>query len=272
MRDITILRELLETPTYSGQEARMINYLVNYCTGCGYDSQVDSAGNVLIIKGKPPVDGFYPLVCAHTDTVHPPGPPVTVMERRGNLLGYADDLGGVRAGMGGDDKAGIFVCLELLRTQPCLKVALFTSEEIGCLGSKSAEDFFFQDVGYAIEFDSPHNDIVSFSCDGQELFDDKGQFIRRAELLLETHGTTKWQRHPYTDVAVLRRRFGFECLNLPCGYFAMHSEHDFVNLAGVENAIELGTKLLTVLGCQRYTLKPGFKNECVGRYVTGFML
>lgn len=270
MRDITVLRELLGTPTYSGQEARMINYLVGHCTSRGYDFQVDSAGNVLIIKGKPPVDGFYPLVCAHTDTVHQIGSPVIVTERRGNLVGHTPT--GARAGMGGDDKAGIFVCLELLRTQPCLKVTLFTSEEIGCLGARSVEDFFFQDVGYAIEFDSPNNDIVSFSCDGQQLFDDMGQFIYRADPLLEFHGATKWQRHPYTDVAVLRRRFGVECLNLPCGYFKMHSDEDYVNLAGVENAIELGTKLLTVLGCQRYALKPGFRNESVSRNVTGLML
>lgn len=251
----------------------MINYLLSHCEAHNYDFQLDRAGNVLIVKGKPPVDGGrYPLVCAHTDTVHYIMPDTySVREQNRKLMGFWDNSG-KRAGMGGDDKAGIFVCLELLRTMPCLKVALFVSEEIGCLGARAAEDLFFQDVGYALEFDSPHNDIVSFSCDGQQLFDDQGQFINRAANLLETHGATKWQNHPYTDVAVLRRRFGFECLNLPCGYFGMHTDSDYVCLDGVENAIELGTKLLTVLGCCHYSLRPGFKNESVSRYVTGLIL
>jgi di/tripeptidase len=157
-----------------------------------------------------------------------------------------------QCGIGGDDKAGVFVCLELLLALPVLKAAFFVDEEIGCLGSRQADPMFFEDVGYCIEFDSPNNDILSFSCDGVQLCDESGAFLKAAEPILTEFGAVKWQYHPFTDVAQVRRKFKIECLNLPCGYYNMHSNDEYVVVKDTERAVDLGKALIESLGLRRY--------------------
>jgi hypothetical protein len=71
--------------------------------------------------------------------------------------------------------------------------------------------------------------------------------------VLEAHGLTRWQRHPFTDVMALRERFGFSCLNLSCGYRNWHCPDEYVVLDEVEVALASGEDLFRVLGCRRYT-------------------
>lgn len=236
----TLLKSLLAVPTFSRQEYRMIAFIATQLRSMGIPYRVDLWGNVYATKGEGP--GFYPLVCAHTDTVHIMEIPTQIIECGGKMCACGPD--GMNVGCGGDDKAGIFVCLEMLRISPRLKAAFWASEEIGCLGSLHADPEFCADVGYCIEFDSPNGDIVSFSCDGVQLFDDRGPFAEAAVPIMDAHGMNKWQYHPFTDVAALRRRFTFECLNLPCGYHCMHTEHEYVALSEVKNAISVGMSII----------------------------
>jgi hypothetical protein len=180
---------------------------------------------------------------------------MTVVEEDGCFVAYGED--GQRIGLGGDDKAGVYVCLELLLAMPVLKAAFFVDEEIGCLGSRQADPAFFEDVGYCIEFDSPNNDILSFSCDGAQLCEEDGALLKIAEPLLTKFGAVKWQWHPYTDVAQLRRKFDFECLNLPCGYYNMHTEDEHVVIEDTARALEMGKSLIQALGCNRYFMPKG---------------
>ena len=117
---------------------------------------------------------MYPCLAAHLDTVYPL-PPVEIVERDGVLIDL--DSHGCRAGMGGDDKAGVFICLELLERFENMVVAFFASEETGCVGAYRAEPEFFRNVGCVIEFDSPGGGIVSHSAGGEQLFANDGQFI-----------------------------------------------------------------------------------------------
>jgi hypothetical protein len=55
--------------------------------------------------------------------------------------------------------------------------------------------------------------------------------------MLEAHGLTRWQHHPFTDVMALRERFGFSCLNLSCGYYNWHRPDEYVALNEVEAAL-----------------------------------
>jgi hypothetical protein len=156
---------------------------------------------------------------------------------------------------------------------PVLKAAFFVDEEIGCLGSRQADPAFFENVGYCIEFDSPNNDILSYSCDGWQLCREDGYLLRTAEPILNRYGVVKWQRHPYTDVAQLRRKFDFECLNLPCGYYHMHSDQEYVCIADAARAVELGKELITALVETRYTICRGQETTKPERLkVTGLLL
>jgi len=242
-----LLREVLSVPTCSRQTSLMVSWLQRWLLAHTIPFYTDKLGNVYATKGV--TNAFYPAVCAHTDTVHPPQP-FTVVDRGGKFV--AVNRANHQVGLGGDDKAGVYVCLELLLSVSVLKAAFFVDEEIGCIGSKQADSSFFDDVGYCIEFDSPNNDILSFSCDGAQLCEEEGPLLRIAEPILTKFGAVRWQWHPYTDVAQLRRKFDFECLNLPCGYYHMHSDQEYVCIEDTARALELGITLLAALGCNRY--------------------
>ena len=246
-----LLKEILAIPTISGQERDVVDFLMIHAAAHGYAYEVNG-GNVFITKGTPKPGEFYPLVCAHTDSVHALQPMEIVQDDKGCLYAV-DPKTRAHIGCGGDDKAGVFICLELLARLPVLKAAFFWGEEVYCKGSHAAGPEFFEDVGYCIEFDSPQCDIVSYSCDGVQLFEEHGEFAKLAVPILDSHGMNRWQNHPYTDVAVLKRRFDFTCINLPAGYYYMHSQNEIVNMTDVANAIIVGDKLVEALGYKKYS-------------------
>ena len=61
------LKELLSIPTKTWEEERLINYLIGHFEEKGYLYEVDDMGNLYVTKG---ISEHYPLVLAHTDSVH----------------------------------------------------------------------------------------------------------------------------------------------------------------------------------------------------------
>ena len=154
-------------------------------------------------------------------------------------------------GIGGDDKCGVFACLTLLKELPYLKAAFFVSEETGCHGSKKAKDEFFQNVGYAIQFDAPENWMITEKCFGQVLFDRESDFFNVCDKVL-TEGMDnermKYMIHPYTDVYALRGKFDFSCINFSIGYYNYHTKHEYVVVEDVFKGIDMGRKMIENLG------------------------
>ena len=156
-------------------------------------------------------------------------------------------------GIGGDDKCGIFACLSLLEILPNLKVAFFVSEEIGCVGSLKADKAFFNNVGYAIQFDAPENWMVTQYCYGQKLFDEQSEFFIKCEPnFKEMMPNFVLESHPYTDVYSLRKLFDFSCINFSCGYYQYHTRNEYVVVEDLYNSILLGQKLIESLGNNLY--------------------
>lgn len=247
---LDLLKQLLAVPSPSGQEEPMVAFLTAYVNAGGGRQRgrcwSDAHRNVYIVKGDA---GFAPCVAAHLDTVHPVTP-VKIVKQAGMLVGYGPH--GHRTGIGADDKAGVFICLELLERMDDLAVVLFAGEEAGCRGAGAADAAFFDQVGYVLEFDCPARGLLSYTSGGIRLFQNDGDFIRRALPVLNRHGVTRWQRHPYTDVMALRQRFEFSCLNLSSGYYHWHRSDEYLVIAEVQAAIAIGEALVTALGCRRY--------------------
>jgi tripeptide aminopeptidase len=268
---IELLQQMLTIPSPSRREERMVAFLNEHVLRrgvkrCGQMVE-DQWNNVYIRKGKP---GIVPCVAAHIDTVQSMYP-VEIVQQGGALFGL--DESGQRTGIGADDKAGVFICLELLERFDDLTVMLFAGEEIGCLGAQNAPEDWFKDVGYVIEFDCPGRGLVSYTSNGVRLFANNGQFIQRAFPVLEQHGLTKWQRHPFTDVMALRRRFDFSCLNLSCGYHQWHQPDEYIVLDEVGAALTGGEDLLRALGRHRYTFDSGGADTPLAPLeVTGFQM
>lgn len=259
--DIKLLKQILSIPTYTGEEERLVKFLKTYLNEKSISFKVDDNGNIIATKGKANV---YPCLVAHTDTVHqiqsdkieirsvhrknPSG------ELKPAFTGFMPNTN-TPLGCGGDDKAGVFICLQLLDYFDNIKVFFSVSEENGCIGTKAAAKEWFKDVGYFIQFDSPENNTMSLTLGGRRLFTENGRFWELAKGLVFEHGITEYQHHSFTDVGFLGKEYGVDCLNLATGYYNLHTIHEYVVLEDVENSIILGKKLIKLLGQLKYERK-----------------
>ena len=258
-QNLELLKEVLSVPTKTYQEDLMVQYLVSWLTENNIEHFVDEHKNVYAIKQESPLiapDFYFPCVIAHTDTVHNIDTinireemlPNTQGEVKLSYKAYNDS--GLPTGIGGDDKAGVFACLTLLKELPYLKASFFVSEETGCHGSMKAKEEFFTNVGYGIQFDAPENWMITEKCFGQVLFDRETEFFDACnEVLTEGMGDRmKYMVHPYTDVYALRGKFDFSCINFSIGYYQYHTTHEYVVVEDVINGIDMGKKMIDKLG------------------------
>lgn len=253
------LKELLSIPTKTWEEDRIISYLIEHFESRGYHYEVDDMGNLYVTKG---ISEYYPLVLAHTDSVHDIKEMVVKEEYLPNSQGdkklalkaYTKD-GNLPTGIGGDDKAGVFICLQLLERFNVIKGFFPVAEETGCHGSRGAKESFFNNVGYAIQFDSTENDTMSLSLMGTQLFEQDSEFFNKTKDLILEHGFTQWRHHPYTDTMVLKERFNFACLNFAAGYYNYHSNNEYVIVEDVLNSTLLGEGVIKKLGNSFYEFK-----------------
>jgi putative aminopeptidase FrvX len=249
------LIDVLAIPTYYGDETRMTDYIIDFLLSHKIPFYIDKYGNIYATKGTTYV---YPCVVAHTDTVHP----ITeylVHEQDGRL--FAKTMNNKPCGIGGDDKAGVFMCLELLLHFNNIKAAFFVSEEVGCLGSHLSDPDFFDNIGYVMQFDAPGNDWVTHFSDGIKLFDENSKFFERIEPLLIEH-MCYYKRsglgvHPYTDVRALKTLYNISCINFSAGYYDMHTPYEHVRIVDVEHMLMIATKIIEVLGENFYEFSNG---------------
>jgi putative aminopeptidase FrvX len=256
--NLALLKEILCIPTFSLEEEKLINYLKKYLSNKPVSVEVDTVGNILVTKG---VSDCFPCLVAHTDTVHALVDEIDIREvERVNsqgeskpaLTGYLPKSD-VPTGCGGDDKAGVFICLQLLDKFEEIKIFFPIAEEIGCKGTNDAKAEWFTDVGYFIQFDSPENDTMSLSLRAKRLFDEKGTFWDICKDLIHDHGIVQLQHHSFTDVGYLGERNQVDCLNLATGYYNYHKQNEYVIIEDVQNAIDLGQRLLTAAGNKKYS-------------------
>jgi putative aminopeptidase FrvX len=262
MQDLEFLKEVLSVPTVSYKEDKMVEYIVKWLKDNNIDHYVDEHMNVYATKQEADVsdDFMFPCVVSHTDTVHNLDT-INIREmslrdsqKKFKLALKAFNDEGYSTGIGGDDKCGIFACLTLLKELPYLKAAFFVSEEVGCVGSRKAQVKFFENVGYAIQFDAPENWMITETCFGTRLFERGSDFFNICDKILTENMCEKrmYMKHPYTDVWALKNLFTFSCINISIGYYDYHSRNEYVVVDDVYNGIEIGRKFISELGYKKY--------------------
>lgn len=264
-------KELLSVPTQTYRETQMINHILGYVKTLPdiLDVYTDHKENIYITKGVLEKGEYYPMFIAHTDTVHTIDTINVVEEQHKKphtfginyddtkytmLKAYNDE--GNPTGIGGDDKNGIFIALELLQILPKVKVGLFVSEETGCIGSSECDVNFLQDVGYAVQFDCPTDKLITETCSGIKLFDKDSKFFKTIKnVFVETMEIDRaiLQNHPYTDVSQIKKKGDFACINLACGYYNMHTKSEMVCIDDVEKSINVGKEIVNKLGLTKHT-------------------
>ena len=272
--NIDKFKELLSVPTKTYKETKMVEHIMSSIGDMdGVTITCDEHNNIYATKGTLDEGEFYPMFISHTDTVHELVDKIIVKEElisRPYTFGKtfdkelvpclkAYDEKGNPTGIGGDDKCGIYVCLELLKQMDKVKVAFFVSEETGCHGSKNCNVDFLKDVGYCAQYDAPGDHLISLSCSGTQLFDVDGEFFKLAlpSIVKSFKNEMMVQSHPYTDIMQIKQKSDFSCINISCGYYNMHTSNEFVCVDDVVRAIEAGKNLVKDLGFKKYE----FKNE-----------
>jgi tripeptide aminopeptidase len=267
--NISKFKELLSVPSKTYQEEDMVEYLCNELdTIPGVSYYRDDMMNIYVTKGELNEGEYYPMFIAHTDTVHQKVDKIIVKEEnliRPNTFGKSfsnDEVSCLKAytedgnptGIGGDDKCGIFICLELLKTLDKVKIGLFVSEETGCHGSSKCDENFLQDVGYITQYDAPGNHLISEICSGVRLFERDSEFFEKTLKVIESAFGNEMlvQSHPYTDISQLKKKIDVCCINMSCGYYNMHTNQEFVSIEDVENAITAGLNMVKELGLKKY--------------------
>lgn len=257
----TMLREILSIPTCFEHEGLMIDFIVKFGHDNGMTVKVDHKRNIYLTKGEIGQDEYYPCVVAHTDTVHIDQIAMvadnrsivlreSVVSDKTRLSGF-DPKTTMVTGIGGDNKCGIYIALKLMLEFDVIKGAFFVEEEIGMKGSKEADDSFFEDVGYAIQFDAPTRNWFSSRLMNLPLWNEG--FFGTLSPVLEKHGVDNITNgDPFTDVLQIRKKYNLCCAVFPTGYYNQHTRDEYVIPEETEECFLLGIDALTVLGRQKY--------------------
>ena len=239
-----LLESLYSINSKSGNEARIKSFVIEQLSGINLHIEEDYFGNIFITKG---IADIYPCVTAHFDEVHSPGNRTIVWN---NGAVRAVDAEGNSTGCGADDKNGIWIIIQLLRSKQALKVALFVQEERdgeqpGCRGSRACPLSFFENVKYVLAVDRKGNsDVVIFSQKSGIPLCSK-DFI--PQLLLDKYGY-QCVEGGRTDVVALKERgLQVPCCNISCGYYNAHTNEEYTLFADLAKALSFVNELIDTI-------------------------
>lgn len=174
--------------------------------------------------------GTFPvLLVAHLDTVHKNKPELILYDPYKSVMSSPQ-------GIGGDDRCGVFMIFEVLKSYNC-SVLFCEDEEIGGVGARKfiktdlAKDLSFN---YAIEFDRKgKNDAVFYDCDNEEFED----------FITESYYNTSWGS--FSDISVVAPFLKCAAVNLSCGYYKAHTEDEYVVITEMLASINAACEILS---------------------------
>lgn len=248
------LIDVMSVQTTSYDVKRMNKYIRSYVKQIPDCKIYKDHGNLYVTRGHADI---YPCVVAHTDTVHDIHKEFNVLQCGDALLAVDQDYS--RVGVGGDDKVGIFVALEILRSTEVCKVAFFRDEEVGCVGSKLADMKFFDDVSFVLQCDRRgYADFVN-SIFHTKMFTD--EFSQAVAPYLQKYDRTE-SDGGMTDVWQLTEN-GLEVAvaNMSCGYYDPHSDNEYILISEVFSTADFVKELVDDLGDKRWEVKSEDRDE-----------
>ena len=193
-------------------QTELFDYLVDILKEKNYNVIVGK-NNILNGREYIAAKGNIPIVLlAHLDTVFPD-------ETRKNMSIYHDSEQGViwsPNGLGADDRAGVYMILQILETTDLRPHILFTTDEestsIGAEAVSSKRKELFGEVSYIIELDRQgYKECVFYDCDNPQF-----------QKLIENYGF-KTEQGTFTDISIICPSWGVAGVNLSVGYLWEHS-------------------------------------------------
>lgn len=239
-KELTSIKNIfsIQSPSYleSNMQLYICSILDNLKKSMKIIYTIDDSGNILITKGDSSKNGLYPCIAAHIDTVHSKLPNYEVISyldaKNKTIIRSTTKTDGKTYYTGGcgDDLGGVWIVLDLLTKLDSLKVALFVSEEVGCIGSSAVDLAFFEDCKFIIEGDRRNaGDIIN---DGMC----SDSFLELLKITGEEFGYIE-ANGLYTDVTTLcERGVDISCCNLSVGYYEAHTDTEYTVFEELLNA------------------------------------
>lgn len=196
-----------------------------------YPETTETGDGYLYAKGTIPV-----LLTAHMDTVHKD----LIQDFFEHKTKEGRTIINSPQGIGGDDRCGIYMILQILRTTEMRPSILFCEdEEIGGVGSdKFCSTEFVYDLSemkFLIELDRANAfDAVFYEDDNADFH----EWITK-----ETGYREEWGS--FSDICNLSPVCGIASVNLSCGYYNAHTTDEFVVVEEMLHTIETVKHLLT---------------------------
>lgn len=193
----------------------------------GYEKSIlHNKSKFLYAEGNAP----YMLV-AHLDTVHKQLP---------SIICYSKDNDYIMSpqGIGGDDRCGVYIILELLKKLPFRPYIVFTmDEEIGGVGAKAFKNYILKvenkpTLKYIVEYDRKGDrDAVFYDCDNTEFV----EFVEKFGFK-EAYGS-------YSDISTIAPALKVAAVNLSSGYYNPHTEYEYVSTKDMKDIIQMSLQM-----------------------------
>lgn len=229
-----LLKQLYEIYSPSGNEKRLKKFIKYYINERMPEVRIeaDNTGNFYITKGTAET---YPCVVAHLDQVQKThSKDFRAVETNEIIFGYSSK-NRRQEGLGADDKNGIWIALKCLEKYDSIKIAFFVQEETGCQGSSRAYMEFFSDCRFVLQCDRRGAGDLITNASWSELCSE--EFLQDIDY---TGFGYKLETGMLTDVATLKENgLLVSALNISCGYYEPHTDHEFTIKADLQNCLEL---------------------------------
>ena len=210
------------------------NFLIMELYGYGYKE-------VIVGDGYAYARGSIPFcLTAHMDTVH-----AETVRDTYEFNKNGDYLISSPQGIGGDDRCGVYMILNLLKKGYKPYIVFCEEEEKGCIGSekfcKTELIKELSDCRYIIELDRGNgNDAVYYNCDNKDF----------EKFITSTTGY-KTATGSCSDISELCPACGVAGVNLSCGYYNAHTLGEYVNMTEMKHTQDVVEKLLNT-ECVQY--------------------
>lgn len=230
----------MRTYSYDPLQDKFISKLQDHFTSLGAVAHKDAYGNLYVTKGNAEV---YPCVVAHTDINQKVRQNVKIMTAYPWMFGF-DVNKGEQAGMGADDKVGVYFAVHMFDLFDNIKLFFPKDEEVGLVGTYKADKNFFKDCSMLVQLDrrSYSNDLINYT-NGIEVYGD--EFYEAAKPIMDKYMYSK-NTGSCTDIGGIKKFDTVECvaMNVSCGYINEHGDDEMISIPHFENAINFGYELL----------------------------
>ena len=205
---------------------------------------IDKGGILVTPKGYPK----YPLVCTHLDTINDTKYTELIkFNIKGDYISLAGDSS--CHCLGGDDRCGVYIALELIKNRTPYGFGFFYDEEIGGVGSRIASPLInnLEGVTAFIGLDRRgFDELALYGYDNSELVD-----------LFERRGYFK-AKGSFTDASNLASLSDkrLACINLSVGYYNEHTPKETINITAMNRTLTVLKDMVDEL-----TSKPFFVDD-----------